>query len=201
MTWDNWDWSKNGEEWTPSSEWKKKFIQQIIYGNIKPYSNILEIGPVSGRWSVHLMNIAQKLYLVDISPKCIELCKKKFEAKNFVRFILLRDIHLDEICDKSLDYVFSYDVFVHIDKRDIEKYFSEFKKKIKEGGKIIIHYSRFGDKLGQFRSRFNEDDLNNLLRRHNFKIMKIYDNSNLEEINCSDMYSHNNEVISIIQKA
>ena len=199
LTWDKWNWNNKGEEWTISSEWKDKFVSKIIYEHIKPGSVILEVGPGAGRWTTYLMNLAERLYLVDISQKCIEICKKKFQSENFIEFLLLKEICLDKLKNSSLDCIFSYDVFVHIDYKDIEKYFSEFKEKISKDGKIIIHYSRVGDKLGKFRSRFNEDDFKYLLKKYNFKVINIYDNLKLEEIESYNASKYN-EVISILKK-
>ena len=78
--WSNWDWSKHGEEWSNTPEWKNNLIEHVLKPNVPINSNILEIGPGAGRWTEHLVERAARLILIDLVPKCIEICKERFKA-------------------------------------------------------------------------------------------------------------------------
>jgi len=54
---------------------------------------------------------------------------------------LITDGALSFIENNSVDYIWSYDVFVHINPTDVEKYIIEFSRILKPHGYGIIHHS------------------------------------------------------------
>lgn len=195
LTWNNWNWQQMGEEWTKSDAWKNKLADEIIGKLIPQNSSIIEIGPGGGRWTEYLQKKSTELHLVDISEKCLELCKDRFADKNNITYNLIKDVKFNFTPHNSIDTVFSYDVFVHIDKAQITEYFTEFARVLKPGGKIILHYSKIGDKFGEYRSRFTSDDMNELIQELNLKLIEEYD---VETLDKSKGYFF--EVIAIIEK-
>jgi len=103
------------------------------------YSNILEIGPGAGRWSEILLNRAKHLTVADISEKCLNICKDRFDSTK-IDFKLITNF-LDFMENNSVDFIWSYDVFVHINPIDIEKYLIDFKRILKPNGYAVIHHS------------------------------------------------------------
>lgn len=195
LTWNNWNWQQMGEEWTKSDGWKNKLADEIIGKLIPQNSSIIEIGPGGGRWTEYLQKKSTELHLVDISEKCLELCKDRFRDKTNVTYNLIKEAKFSFTTDKSIDTVFSYDVFVHIDKAQITEYFTEFVRVLKAGGKIILHYSKIGDKFGEYRSRFTSDDMNELIQELNLKLIEEYDVETLDKSKGNFF-----EVIAIIEK-
>ncbi len=198
--WDNYNWKNSGEEWTQSKEWKEKFVKKIIDENIKPNSMILEVGPGAGRWTQYLIDLSRKLILVDVSQKCLDVCRNKFNSVKYIEYKLLEEINIDFLENNSIDYIFSYGVFIHLDKRDITKYFSEFKKKLSRDGLIFFHYNKAGDKYGNFISRFNEEDFQKLLREHDLEIKKEFDIETMNVIENNFSTKSINQSISILMK-
>ena len=49
--WGGWDWSRHGEEWTVSAEWKQALIADVLFPTIPEGGTVLEIGPGAGRWT------------------------------------------------------------------------------------------------------------------------------------------------------
>jgi len=147
--WNNYDWSRSGEEWTFHAKlykgldpeaWKRSLINEVMLKYIKKGSTILEIGPGAGRWTEILVSLADNLILVDISKKCLDLCKEKFKNYNNIRYFLTEG-QLDFIQDNSIDYIWSYDVFVHINPTDIRTYLRDIRRILKPHGYGIIHHS------------------------------------------------------------
>ncbi len=198
--WNNYDWKNLGEEWSKSEKWKDKFIEVIINSNIKKDSVIVEIGPGAGRWTESLIKLASKLYLIEISETCLDICRKRFSEYNNVNYNLINKINLDFIEDKSIDYFFSFDVFVHLDIRDVSDYFKEFKKKLKDDGKIIVHYSKVGDKYGNFYSKYDRNDFEYLVKKYNFEIVNEYDRDSLDVLMRDDINQKVKEVICVVSK-
>lgn len=195
LTWNKWNWNELGEEWTKSQGWKDKLVNEIIQKLIPENSSIIEIGPGGGRWSEYLLKKASVLDLVDISEKCLELCHQRFGNNSELRYNLINEVKFNFAEDNSIDVVFSYDVFVHIDKEQITQYFTEFERVLKSTGRIILHYSKVGDRFGEYRSRFTSDDMNEILQELNLRLAAEYDVETLEK-NKGNFF----EVIAIIEK-
>jgi cyclopropane fatty-acyl-phospholipid synthase-like methyltransferase len=147
--WDNYNWSQSGEEWTYHAKlykgldpeaWKHSLIKEVMLKYIRRGSTILEIGPGAGRWTETLVTLADTLILADISKKCLDLCKERFKNYNNIQYRLTGG-QLDFIQENSIDYIWSYDVFVHINPTDIRTYLRDIQRILKPQGYGIIHHS------------------------------------------------------------
>jgi len=142
-------WEKDGDEWDnqavfcnqPYNKWKKSIVENFIYKNIDKDSNVLEIAPGHGRWTEFILKKAGNLILCDLNSKCIEICKMKFYNFKNISYYVNDGKNLNFIKDNSIDFIWSYDSFVHMEKDVIEAYFKEFSRILKVGGKAIIHHS------------------------------------------------------------
>ena len=63
---------------------------------------------------------------------------------------------LSMIPDSSVDFVFSFDSFVHPDRDVVEAYLRQLGTKLKIGGKGFIHHSNFGEYVNSPRERLPE---------------------------------------------
>lgn len=104
----------------------------------------MEIGPGAGRWTEYLAKRAARLILVDLTPLCIEMCKKRFESMSHLEYFVNNGNDLSFIDERSIDRIWSWDVFVHIMSEDIRHYVLQFARLLKPGGMAVIHHSRHG---------------------------------------------------------
>lgn len=196
--WNDYDWSGRGEEWSVNEEWKMKLVELIVDKEISNEDVVVEIGPGTGRMTEHILKRVSELICVDISVKCIEVLMEKFGSDEKIKFHHIEKVDLSFLNDNTIDKVFSYDVFVHIDKEIFEEYFKEFKRILKNDGSVIIHYNKAGEREGTFFSKFNESDFNELCRKYGFKIARDFDPYRLEEY--SDDKSSSLQSISVLKK-
>jgi ubiquinone/menaquinone biosynthesis C-methylase UbiE len=138
------DWSQQGEEWTPSEEWKQTLIDEVMLAHLKPRTAIVEIGPGAGRWTEALQRIAGRLMLVDISDRCIELCRQRFADAHNVEFHVNDGRSLPGMATSSVDGVWSFDVFVHVAPADAQAYIAEIGRVLRPGGRAVVHHPRAG---------------------------------------------------------
>lgn len=150
--WTLYDWSKKGEEWTISAPWKKSLVSDVLEPHIPIGSRVLEIGPGAGRWTEALAPRAKHLTLVDLTPECIRLCKEQFGLDPKFEFFVNDGSDLSFIPDASIDRIWSFDVFVHIQSADIEKYVSQFPRVLVSGGVAVIHHAANGTNIHGWRS-------------------------------------------------
>jgi SAM-dependent methyltransferase len=159
--WGSYDWSQRGDEWTRKAQnpesWLSALLENMLYKYMDKNREILEIGPGAGRWTEYLQPIAKRLVLVDITPKCITLCRERFAGrdKNIQYHVI--DGEIGFIPDCSIDRVWSYDVFVHVNPSDTELYVKNISRILRPGGIAVLHHGSWneyeGGAVAGFRSR------------------------------------------------
>jgi ubiquinone/menaquinone biosynthesis C-methylase UbiE len=176
IIWNSWNWGKSGgEEWTKSKEWKQSLIDEVMLKYFKKNKTVLEIGPGAGKWTESLQQLAQKLILVDISKKCIEICKKRFHQCNNVTYFVTKGLNLSFLPNVSIDYIWSFDVFVHIAPDDIENYIKEFNRVLKPKGRGIIHHAGEGGLQGGWRSSVTNQLIAEFLEKNDLRLITQFD--------------------------
>jgi SAM-dependent methyltransferase len=150
--WSDYDWSRRGEEWNASPEWKQTLIDDVLMRWIPADGVALEIGPGAGRWSQALAAHASRLVLVDVSERPLDLCRERFNGDTRIRYILSCGSDLPGVEDGSIDGVWSFDVFVHVAPRDQAAYLEEIARVLAPGGVAVVHHSD-GRNDGQLPSR------------------------------------------------
>jgi SAM-dependent methyltransferase len=150
------DWKDAGEEWSEpwggsAAQWSGTILPRIR--DCLPAPTILEIAPGFGRWSHYLKDYCQELWLVDASSECVEACRQRFAGEPHVRCYLNDGRSLSMIPDASVDFVFSFDSFVHLRRDLIEAYLGELGRILKIGGKGFIHHSNLGAYAGSVSER------------------------------------------------
>jgi len=141
--WDN-SYSKKlpflGDEWNT-----REFDRQIFQEFCKPYitkeSEVMEIGCGGGKFSVMIAPFCKKLICSDISQQMLNRTSQRLSNFTNVQYLKLDGEDFKGVEDESLDFVFSYDVFVHLDVEDIFCYLRDMKRILKKGGRAAIHFA------------------------------------------------------------
>lgn len=199
--WQVYDWGKKGEEWTVSPEWKQSLIDEVMLKNITPGTTIVEIGPGAGRWTETLQKIAKRLILVDLSYKCIELCKQRFSQCDNLEFFVNDGANVDFIPSETVDFIWSFDVFVHVNSVETKKYIKEFNRILKKGGLGIIHHPREGRSYeyedNGWRSNMTAELFRDMLKKHGLTLVRQFDSwGNRQQFNVK----HYNDIITVFKK-
>jgi hypothetical protein len=152
----SYQWKDAGEEWSEpwgssAAQWSGAILPRIR--DCLPADTILEIAPGFGRWTHYLKDYCRNLWIVDPAVECIEACRRRFAADSHVQCYLNDGRSLSMLPDDSLDFVFSFDSLVHLERRIVEAYLSELRKKLKVDGKGFIHHSNFGEYADSLRER------------------------------------------------
>jgi ubiquinone/menaquinone biosynthesis C-methylase UbiE len=173
--WNNWDWQARGDEWTLSAEWKDSLVRQVLRRHIPAGKCVCEIGPGAGRWTEHLQLLAARLVGVDISQKCVDLCRKKFRACNNTEFLVTQGNRLTGVADHSIDAIWSFDVFVHINADDVDEYVREFARVMRPGGVGVVHHAK-KSVHGGWRSNLTAEAFRCMLEKQGFKVEEQMEN-------------------------
>lgn len=142
------NWIDRGDEWTFHArtcsqhyqDWKRSVVSTFIVPYIGARVDVLEVGPGHGRWTEYMVDRVHSLTLVDLSLTCIETCQKRFvDAEREITYIVNDGTDLP-VPDASIDVIWSFGTFVHIDESEIESYLGEFRRVLRPGGKFVIHH-------------------------------------------------------------
>jgi ubiquinone/menaquinone biosynthesis C-methylase UbiE len=152
LIWDRWDWGAKGEEWSISPEWKTSVIKSFLNPNVPPNNDVVEIGPGAGRWTEVLIDRCRQVRAIDISETCVEVCTARFAKANNATFIVGSGADLASEPDASADAIWSFDVFVHINKAQFAPYTREFARVLRPGGRGVIHHGSVAGVNGGWRS-------------------------------------------------
>jgi ubiquinone/menaquinone biosynthesis C-methylase UbiE len=151
---DRWETSvKQSEMLHLGDEWGSKALtNEIINAYVKPYlaseSIVLEIGCGGGKYSEILASLCKELTCSDVSMKMLNRTKKRLRGKKNVEFEKLNGFDLRQFKDCSIDFVFSFDTFVHIDIEDIYSYLQEINRVLRKHGKGVLHFANLNSPEG-----------------------------------------------------
>jgi ubiquinone/menaquinone biosynthesis C-methylase UbiE len=142
-------WTSDGDEWDnqaaycgkPYPEWKQSIVDCLLLPNIRSDMTVLEIAPGHGRWTEAIARAASQVVVVDLSPECIEFCKRRLERYRNVSYHVNDGASLGFLDERSVDFVWSYDAFVHMERDVIASYLRELARILKPNATAVIHHS------------------------------------------------------------
>jgi SAM-dependent methyltransferase len=154
-----------GDQWgDPSASRLRYLVRKLRYRHrlpgdlakvrsryLEPYATpdavALEIGAGGGRWTRYLL-AAREVIVVELNREFVEYLERRFpDAREKLRFYETSGYELRGIADESVDFVFSFGTFVHIDPEGIDEYLGEIRRVLRPGRVASLHY---GDRSKPF---------------------------------------------------
>jgi SAM-dependent methyltransferase len=123
---------------------------------VQPDQVALEIGPGGGRWTRYLLPF-RRLYVVDHYAELLAELRRNFAQPNIVE-ILNNGTDFPGIPTASVDFVFSFGVFVHLDADIIRAYLANLHAVIHPTTQLVIHYSDKDKVLAQQNAGFSDNN-------------------------------------------
>jgi SAM-dependent methyltransferase len=141
-------WECNGDNWTfhaehcdqPYRRWKQSVVETFIEPYLAPDADVIEIASGHGRWTEHMVGRVRSLMLVDVNVSCLEACRERFGSRGGIRYVC-NDGRTLPTADGSVDLIWSFGSFVHIDARDVDAYLAEFRRVLRPTGRYVIHHA------------------------------------------------------------
>nr|WP_246280453.1 class I SAM-dependent methyltransferase [Nocardioides daedukensis] len=122
-------------------DWKSALIIELLHPDLGQDRDILEVAPGHGRFTVEMVDNCRSLTLVDLSPTCLEVCRSRFGDDGQVRYIETDGTSLPGVLDESIDFIWSFDSFVHMERGVIDAYLAEFARVLRPEGRFVIHHA------------------------------------------------------------
>ena len=142
--WSAYDWSGGGLEWGPA-ESRDALIDRLLTGEPR---SIVEIGPGAGRFSEVLAERAERLVLVDVTDEALRRCREHLGERPGVEYVRTDGASLPGVESGSIDLVWSFEAFVHMQPVDVAAYVGEIARVLRPGGRAVIHHAARRDRSG-----------------------------------------------------
>lgn len=114
----------------------------------RPSREGLEIGPGGGRFTALLLQRTDLLHVADPSSAMIKRLNKRFAGEKSLRVYQTDGMTLPAVGPGTLDFVVSFDVFVHFEPRLVFWYLRQIRDLLRPGGVGVIHYSNVLTPIG-----------------------------------------------------
>jgi ubiquinone/menaquinone biosynthesis C-methylase UbiE len=146
--WDKYEWPQDGDEWTDQaafcgmaySVWKQDIVDALIVPSVAESSTVLEVAVGHGRWTLFLARRARRYIGIDFNPSSVSFCRRRFAHLTNVDFHTTDGRTLSLVPSGSVQFVWSFDSFVHIEPDITEGYMAEFARVLSPGGRCSIHH-------------------------------------------------------------
>jgi SAM-dependent methyltransferase len=141
------DFAVIGDEWGD-----RRSVAEVVDTCIRPYVSpaavVGEVGCGGGRIARLVAPLVATLWCFDISPAMLERASKVLSNRPNVRFGLLTSAPLSQHSDGTFDFLYAFDVFVHLDLHTQWKYLQEFYRLLRPGGRAFLHTSNLTTDAG-----------------------------------------------------
>lgn len=118
----------------------RRVKDEFLLPALRPAITALEIGCGGGRWSRYFPGRVKEAFLADATPAAEIAVRAHTDWAGF-EFLVPVGSRLAEVADASIDYVFSFDTFVHFHRELFDGYVREISRVVKPGGLVHLHHA------------------------------------------------------------
>lgn len=146
-----------GDEWsvpdvvgadTTAADFVAYLDRKVFAPFIGSCDTLLEIGSGGGRLTAILKPKCRRLIATDTAASMLKLLRQRFAGESGIEYLLLDGKGFPSVQAGTVDVVFTYDVFVHIQHWDFYNYLTEIRRVLKPGGKAVVHHANTFSELG-----------------------------------------------------
>jgi SAM-dependent methyltransferase len=155
--------------WTPLQFIRDRYVIPFV----NPDQTAVDIGCGGGRWTRYMLGF-KTVYAVDYYEPLLSEFRKTFRRHKHVTPIKNNGTDFPGIEPRSVDYIFSFGCFGHINQALIDGYLGHIEKILKPGGNVVIHYSDKNKAMAQDPgfSDNTPEQMRALVLNHGFRIIQ-----------------------------
>ncbi len=131
-----------GDEWH-DRDFEDRFFALFVSRFIDASTTVLEIGPGGGKWTARYAPLARRVIVLDVSEHMLDRTRRRCEEAGLgnVEYLLGNGRDLGLVGDASIDFVFSFDVLVHVALEDTWPYAREIARVMRTGATAVLHHA------------------------------------------------------------
>jgi ubiquinone/menaquinone biosynthesis C-methylase UbiE len=142
---------------------RRSYAQQFLrLARVQNDQVVIDLGSGCGFGTGAIAEQAGQVQACDISPAFLDFARRECADKTNIQFHAVQPRDLSPILDQSIDTVISMSVFIHLNLYDMACYFSEFRRVLKPGGKLVFDFADSNRLFRRFRNHGNDE----LFREH-----------------------------------
>ncbi|MCU1348835.1 MAG: Methyltransferase type 11 [Acidobacteria bacterium] len=122
------------ETFEPLLQVRGRFLEPYVEEGM----TVLEIGSGGGRWTRYLAR-AGHLVAVELNAEAFDYLGHRFPELRITPY-LTTGSEMHGVADASIDFVFTFDVFVHLEPEVIGAYLHEIARVLRPGAAAVVHY-------------------------------------------------------------
>ena len=127
-----------GDEWGRVED-VVALVRDWIHPHVNERSHVAEIGAGGGRVAAKVADRVARLWCFDISAEMQIRARSVLATSTNVEYVLVEGAELPAAMGDTFDFVYSFDVFVHLDVHTMWKYVREIHRVLKDGGRALLH--------------------------------------------------------------
>jgi SAM-dependent methyltransferase len=135
-----------GDEWG-----RRRDVEAVVGAWILPFAGrdavVGEIGCGGGRVARQVAEHVKRLYCFDVSERMLDQARKAVPADR-ARFVLLEEARLPAGLAGELDFIYAFDVFLHLDLYVMWQYLQEMARVLRPGGHALVHTTNLTSEIG-----------------------------------------------------
>ncbi|HEX3431670.1 MAG TPA: class I SAM-dependent methyltransferase [Rhizomicrobium sp.] len=128
-----------GDPESPDNNALRAVRDHWLLAYVDPAKTALEIGPGGGRWTRYMLDF-HRLYVVDYHAELLAEFRRNFPQPHIIE-IQNNGTDFPGIPAGSVDFVFSFGVFVHLDLDIIQAYLANLRAVIHRKTQLVIQYA------------------------------------------------------------
>ena len=149
-----------GEEWGGPAF--ADFIVELVSPYLRPDVDVLELGCGGGKFSRRLAPRCRSLICTDISADMVEHTKEEIRQAGFddkVSYRILNGVNFAGVKDASADFIFSYDVQLHLQPQNVFSYMLDARRVLRQDGVLMLHQINLDSEggMGHFLGQYSVD--------------------------------------------
>jgi SAM-dependent methyltransferase len=127
-----------GDEWgTPADV--DRVLEDFVFPYLRQDMRVAEIGVGGGRIATRVAPRVGELWGFDISRRMLRRAREALGSTDNVRLVRLDDAALPSGLDGRFGFVYSFDVFVHLDLHIQYRYLRQAHELLEPGGRAFVH--------------------------------------------------------------
>jgi ubiquinone/menaquinone biosynthesis C-methylase UbiE len=139
-----------GEEWG-GPDFADAIVEELARPYLGPDKDVLELGCGGGKFSQRLAPLCRSLVCTDISQAMLDHARAELSERGVggeVSYEVLNGQDFAGIPDHSVDFVFSYDVQLHLQPQNVFSYLLDAKRVLRPAGAFMLHQVDLASKGG-----------------------------------------------------
>jgi SAM-dependent methyltransferase len=136
-----------GEEWGRLDD-VRQVVDKWILPNVSREAVVGELGTGGARVAGMVAPHVGRFHAFDVAAKMLERARHELRTVEGVQFHVLDSPRLPADLGESFDFIYSFDVFVHLDLHVQWRYLQEFHRVLKPGGKAFVHTANLTAEAG-----------------------------------------------------